>query len=360
MTELDQQIQTARRRVVSDGYDMSMGELINLYKHDELVINPAYQRYFRWGESQKTRFIESLLLGIPTPPIFVFQQPSGTWELIDGLQRLSTVLEFVGTLKNGDGNVVGPSRLEGTNLVPALAGTTWDSLPFPQRLDLRRSRIRVEILKKESDEEAKFELFQRLNTGGSHLSAQEVRNCVLVMVNQEFHDWLKKLTEYPSFTTTVVLSEVKKQQQQDMEIALRYIAYRYVPYESGLDVNEYLDQAALQLSQRMAQSDREIEEVNFRKCFDLLATALEGTAFKKWDGERHVGPFLISGFDAIAHGVATNLGDIVNETSAESWIRQRVRDVWQQNIFQSYSGQGVRGTTRLRHLLPFGAEFFKP
>ena len=360
MAELDQQIQTARRRVVSDGYDMSMGELMNLYKDDELVINPAYQRYFRWDDSQKTRFIESLLLGIPTPPIFVFQQPSGTWELIDGLQRLSTVLEFVGTLKNGDGNVVSPSSLEGTNLVPALADITWASLPFSQRLDLRRSRIRVEILKKESDEQAKFELFQRLNTGGSHLSAQEVRNCVLVMINQEFHDWLKKLTEYDSFATTVVLSELKKQQQQDMEIALRYIAYRHVPYESGLDVNEYLDQAALQLAQRMTRSDREVEEEKFRQCFDLLATALDGTAFKKWDGKRHVGPFLISGFDAIAHGVATNLRNIVDETRAESWIRQRVREVWQQEIFQNYSGQGVRGTTRLKHLLPFGAGFFEP
>ncbi len=220
---------------------MSVGELINLYKDHELVINPAYQRYFRWDSSQKTRFIESLLLGIPILPIFVFQQPNGTWELIDGLQRLSTVLEFVGTLKNGDGNDVRPSSLGGTNLVPALAGITWYSLPFPQRLDLRSSRIRVEILKKKGDDEAKFELLQRLNTGGSHLVPQEVRNCVLVMINQDFHDWLEKLTETNSFMRTVVLSELKLEQRQDMEIALRYIAYRYVPYQSGLDVNEYLD-----------------------------------------------------------------------------------------------------------------------
>ena len=87
MTELEQQIETASRQIVSDGYDMSVGELISLYKEKELIINPSYQRLFRWEESQKTKFIESLLLGIPIPPIFVFQKADGIWELIDGLQR---------------------------------------------------------------------------------------------------------------------------------------------------------------------------------------------------------------------------------------------------------------------------------
>lgn len=359
VTQLREEIETARRRVVSDGYDMSVGELISLYRDRELVINPIYQRYFRWTDSQKTRFIESLLLGIPTPPIFVFQQAGGIWELIDGLQRISTVLEFVGELRRDD-KLVDPSSLEGTNLVPSLSEVTWDSLPMPQRLDIRRSRMRVEILKKESDEEAKFELFQRLNTGGTHLTDQEVRNCVLVMVNQEFHDWLRRLTEHGSYCTTVALSDVKKQQQQDMEIALRYVAYRHVPYVSGLDVNEYLDRAALTLARKMTVDQRAAEETTFRQTFDLLHSALSDGAFKKWDGIRHVGAFSVSGFDAIAHGVASNLDQIVAIANGDSWLRERARSVWQEEEFQKNSGQGVRGTTRLKHVLPFGAAFFRP
>ena len=359
MTPLEQQIEAARRRVVSDGYDMSVGELVSLYKDSELVINPIYQRYFRWTESQKTRFIESLLLGIPTPPIFVFQQSGGVWELIDGLQRISTVLEFVGELRRENG-VMAPSSLEGTNLVPSLADVTWESLPMSLRLGIRRSRMRVEILKKESDEEAKFELFQRLNTGGTNLSDQEVRNCVLVMVNQEFHDWLRRLTEYESYCKTVALSPVKQQQQQDMEIALRYVAYRHVPYVSGLDVNEYLDQAALKLARQMTGDRRTTEELAFRKTFDLLDVALSSRAFKKWDGSKHVGAFSVSGFDAIAHGVASNLERIAELADTKAWLRARARAVWQEEEFQKNSGQGVRGTTRLKHLLPFGETFFRP
>ncbi len=116
----------------------------------------------------------------------------------------------------------------------------------------------------------------------------------------------------------------------------------------------------MQLAKQMTESDRETEEVNFCKCFYLLETALNSEAFKKWDGERHVGPFFISGFDAIAHGVAKNLENIVNKTDAESWIQERVREMWQHDIFTKYSVQGVRGTTSLKHLLPFGEEFFKP
>src|SRR5262249_30020272 len=156
---------------------------INLYKNAELTINPEFQRLFRWDLSQKTRFVESLLLGIPIPPFFVFQTRGGTWELVDGLQRMSTVLEFVGELKNATGDVQPYSVLEGTDLLPSLADKYWkplneddpQALSVEQQLQIKRVRVRLEILRKESDEDAKFELFQRLNTGGSPLSPQEVR-----------------------------------------------------------------------------------------------------------------------------------------------------------------------------------------
>ena len=93
---IQQEIADARQKIVKDGFDMSIGELIRIYEKKELIINPVYQRSFRWDESRKTRFIESLILGIPIPPIFVFTDEDGRWELIDGLQRLSTMFQFAG------------------------------------------------------------------------------------------------------------------------------------------------------------------------------------------------------------------------------------------------------------------------
>ncbi|EMV0255521.1 DUF262 domain-containing protein [Vibrio cholerae] len=115
---LEKEIQKARKEIVSDGYDMSLGEIVNLYRENELKINPDFQRLFRWDVTRKTRFIESILLGIPIPPIFVFQDKDGNWELIDGLQRLSTILEFTGVLKDSEGKRIEPSTLEGTKFLP--------------------------------------------------------------------------------------------------------------------------------------------------------------------------------------------------------------------------------------------------
>src|ERR1017187_9529736 len=100
---------------------MSIGAIINLYRAGELTINPQFQRLFRWEPEQKTRFIESILLGIPVPPIFVYTDQRGTWELIDGLQRLSTIFQFVGELRPPPGQEKGgPLMLSGTNFLPDL------------------------------------------------------------------------------------------------------------------------------------------------------------------------------------------------------------------------------------------------
>jgi hypothetical protein len=95
---LESEIEAARRKVNTDEYGMSIGEIITMYEKNELVINPSFQRVFRWENHQKSKFIESILLGIPIPPLFVFETKDGQWELIDGLQRISTILEFMGLL----------------------------------------------------------------------------------------------------------------------------------------------------------------------------------------------------------------------------------------------------------------------
>ena len=159
---LSDEVKAARTEIVADGYEMSIGEVMNLYRDKELFITPEFQRLFRWDVSRKTKFIESLLLGIPIPPIFVFQRDDGVWELVDGLQRLSTIFEFTGILKNEDGDIQALSTLEGTRYLPSLTGTRWESdddeksLPGHLQIEIKRARLRVEILKKESDPAAKF------------------------------------------------------------------------------------------------------------------------------------------------------------------------------------------------------------
>jgi len=160
---LQEEIDKMRPEIRSDHYSMSIGEWISLYEDESINLHPEFQSFFRWTSSQKTRLIESILLGIPIPPIFVSQREDGVWDVVDGLQRLSTIYEFVGKLKDEDKNLLEPLVLDETDYLKNLKGKKWEdtddsinSLTPAQRLLIKRAKIGANILLRESDEIAKY------------------------------------------------------------------------------------------------------------------------------------------------------------------------------------------------------------
>ena len=152
MSTLSERIKNLKKEIATDSYSMSIGELINLYVDQEMDIHPKFQRLFRWTAYQKTRFIESVMLNIPIPPIFVSQNEDGIWDVVDGVQRLSTIFQFVGKLTGEKDELVEPLVLKGTKALPELEGISWDavndsskSLPQDLKLDFKRSKIVVNI-----------------------------------------------------------------------------------------------------------------------------------------------------------------------------------------------------------------------
>ena len=176
---LAEEIASAQRSVKTDAYQMSIGEIVSMYENHEIVIDPDFQRLFRWDIGQKSKLIESLLLGIPLPSIFVYERENASWELIDGLQRISTILEFMGKLRSPDGGLCPPSVLEATKYLPSLHNAVWErsnvvpdvavgdqiEIDRSHQLLIRRARMGVEILKRPSDNLTKFDLFQRRDAG---------------------------------------------------------------------------------------------------------------------------------------------------------------------------------------------------
>ena len=140
---LEDEVTNARKRVSRDGYDMSFGELASLYERGEKYLFSQNTSVCAYGTKHKKRdFIEFVLLNIPIPPIFVFADKNGKWELVDGLQRVATILESIGTLKEPDGKEVEPFICEGTSLLPSLAGMRWkageggDATQLPEKLQV--------------------------------------------------------------------------------------------------------------------------------------------------------------------------------------------------------------------------------
>ena len=259
---LDDQIASARKKVHREGYDMSFGELASMYSRDEMVINPEYQRLFRWEPDKKTSFIESLLLNIPIPPIFVFTDNKGKWELVDGLQRVSTVFETMGILNDAEGNLLPPLICGETNMLSHLAGKRWQmedisGAPAPedeffnqaQQLSIRRSRIRVEILDQFTDAEVKFELFQRLNTGGTNLSEQEVRNCTIASMSDKEYKRILKMSTYQNFVNMTDVGKNRENRQYRIDLVVRFLVLRNFDYQPGTDVHKYLDRGIINILQ---------------------------------------------------------------------------------------------------------------
>jgi hypothetical protein len=351
---------------------MSVGEIVAMYEGHEITIDPEFQRLFRWEIGQKSKLIESLLLGIPIPSIFVFEKEDGTWELIDGLQRVSTILEFMGRLREGD-NLRAPSILESTKYLPSLHNTVWEKtdrilgvpeeeqVPLDKSLQLavRRSRIAVEILKRPSDDQTKYDLFQRLNAGGTQANPQELRNCIIIMVNGEYYKALKGAAESHVFQQLISVTPDQIEKQRHMELAIRFLAHSLVPYDGKLDVEEYIDESAVALAKE-GHAKHAVELIE--GTFATLYRAAGENALRRFENGAHSGRVGLVSLEAIAVGIARNLPQItaLGDIESNAFVKEKIETFWQQPQVASFTSPGLRGTVRIQRTVPFGDEWFRP
>ena len=367
---LKDEIAARRAEIHSDGYPMSIGELINLYEGEELDIHPEFQRFFRWTDEQRSRLVESILLGIPIPSIFVSQREDGVWDVIDGLQRLSTIFQLVGILKDQEGDLEDPLQLTKTRYLPSLEGLTWDgdggsgTIGVENQRLIKRSKLDVKIILRESTESSKYELFQRLNTGGATLSDQELRNVILITVNNKAYHWFTELAGDSNFKACTALSDSQYERQYDVELVVRFVTLRKLN-TAGLrsigDIGEFLTDKSVDLAEpNTFMKIRRREEDAFRFTFASLAKELGGKSFRRFDMERddHIGRFLISGFEAIAIGLGYSYERNVKSRKTQDIVGIAKR-VWQEPQFVQDSGSGVRASTRISSIIPLGRKLFQ-
>ena len=246
---LAQQISEKSKDISTETLQMSIGEIVNMYKDGDLDIHPEFQRFYRWSDSQKSKLIESILLNIPIPAIFVSQKEDGIWDVVDGLQRLSTILEFVGEYKSSEDKKLPPLKLQGTKLLSKLKNVYYDDFPDKDNdgvcLDpeikryFKRSKLLFIVIRKESDATGKYEIFQRLNTGGSSLSDQEVRNCLMVMENPQRFDLIEQASKYENFQNTLRLSDSDYEKRFDLELMVRFLCLKNTTIEEIRSITNF-------------------------------------------------------------------------------------------------------------------------
>lgn len=361
---LQEEIEKKSKEIKTDGYPMSIGELASIYQEGELDIHPEFQRFFRWDESQKSKLIESILLGIPIPPIFVSQNIKGIWDVIDGVQRLSTIFEFMGILKNENKEQIPAAKLRETKFLPSLKDKYWkenygeDSLNAIQRRYIKRSKLDIKIIEKNSDSTAKYELFQRLNTGGTHLSPQEMRNCLLVMINKDFYRIIKEMNENKDFQECIPLSDNSLDKQDDMELIVRFIVARHCNFEeikSNENIHEYFTEEIMKIAED-GLINLEKDKENFIKTFEYLNKLLGENTFVKYyaDEQRFKRGISITSFEAIALGVSKNIESLRQKSFDE--IINKIKKIYSHKTYKT--SLKYRPIKRFKKLSLFSMDYF--
>ncbi|MFC1416643.1 DUF262 domain-containing protein [Streptacidiphilus cavernicola] len=363
---LESQINEYRRQIATDSYPMSIGELSNLYRDGEIDIHPEFQRIFRWRDSQKSRLVESILLGIPLPSIFVAQNEKGVWDVVDGVQRLSTIFQFMGILKDDQGNLFEPLVCTDAPFLRELEGCTYESingtdksLTPTQRLDFKRARVDMKIIKRESDNRAKYDLFQRLNSFGTVATEQELRNCLLVSMSKKHFDWLVDVSSDANFLDTLDLPSRLIDERYHMELALRFVFLRSISPPKLASIRNIGDFLTEELVDFADYSDKKltVEMKVFKKTFAILMEAGGAEMLRRWNHAKAKpeGSFSLSAFEALALGIAYHLP---GTTPTASGVRLRQVELWSDPQFSAGHATGLRGDQRMKKAIPFGRTLF--
>lgn len=343
---LEEQIAFRVGEVRTDSFDMSFGEIANLHVNAELIIQPEYQRLFRWSTQQKSHLIESILLELPVPQIFVIENQDGVLELIDGLQRVSTILQFM----EPTSIKLPPLRLEGCSLIDQLNGLTFGDLPLSLRLRLKRSPIRTVVIKKQSQGFLRYEMFKRLNTGGSNLEPQEIRNCSARMVGEagiNFYNFLVELSLSEDFAACAeYLPQTDKEQKGTEELVLRFFAAKNFREMFRGSVRDWLDNYMEGILLDHQVFDYPAERDVFLRTLWLARKKLGDTAFLRYRGEVPIGSLPPAYFEAISMGILASYDQILDKAPAA--LRSKITELVQSEVFRAVTGPGANSREKLK------------
>lgn len=309
--DLVQEVASALKQAHTTSFDLSFNEILDMHVAGELNIAPDYQRLFRWSEGQRSRLIESLLLEMPVPPIFVIEDDANHYQLIDGLQRISSYLHLRGQLDapHLPDNPVAKGdflRLEDCDIVTALNGKTYADLPTSLQIRLKRAFIRVEVVRKESDPRFKYHMFKRLNTGGERLSEQQIRNATIRMIGNEMPNFLSELATQADFKSCIGnLTQERFLSGYDEELVLRFFALKNNISDFKHDVADFLTEYMEGVAKGEIPFDYAAELDTFKRTFAVLTASLAEYSFSYFSKRagRLANAFGIYHFESVAIGI---------------------------------------------------------
>ncbi len=327
---------------------LSVGEIIRYYEKNRINISPDYQRTYKWDNEKKSRFIESLILGLPIPPIFALKEEDMNgelkYEIIDGLQRISTILEFVGVLKEN----VNENKLDkiiGADILKELNGLNYENISPTNMGFVFESSALVFMNLKTIVPKMKYETFKRLNTGGVSLEPQEIRNNVLSLRGKEKY---RELIEKNKILQFNFLSKKDIKNRKDIELFLEFNLIS--------EYQEFMEKFKIE-TQNMDTKDKTFEllldmyseNVSIEKLIDMIEEYKEFLEmckefkFKKYDKNKKeiTGQFINQYFE---------IASFMYFKNKEYLTEENFKKMFDKTYEQFYRSRGLNNPPALRRL----------
>lgn len=230
---------------------LSIFEFLRKLTKGQIIVDPEFQRNLVWKQEQQCRFIESIILSIPLPPLYVNQDINGKYIIIDGRQRPLTLSTFM------------PDKGEGFRLIdlkalPRLNGLCFKELSSDIQTTIEDKQLRLYIIKPSVPIEVVYDIFNRINTGGTQLNRQEIRNCIY---KGKATRLLKELSEKEYFKQAID-NGISPNRMKDREAILRYLAFKIMDYQEDYknEMDSFLGKAIEKLNKMNDSEFKELEK----------------------------------------------------------------------------------------------------
>jgi len=267
-------IENDKRKLIWQAKDFSIREFHTMKNDGELMLQPEYQRNFVATDQIASKLIESILLDVPIPVIYLAEEMDGNFSVIDGQQRLTSFLSFI----EGSFPDARPFKLSSLKVLPELNRKLFKDLDEEQKKKIRSTTIHSIIIKRESNPDIKFEIFERLNTGSTKLNEDEIRNTVY---RGSYIQLLADLSENPTFHQLIKKDNFRKRMIY-RGMVLRFLAISeksYLNYKSSM---KQFCNKELRDNRNLTTEKAKEYKARFEHCLDLVKIVFGDTAFRRY------------------------------------------------------------------------------
>jgi len=262
------------RKIIWQPKDFSLREFLSMKQDGDLDLQPEYQRKYVASTKIASRLIESILMDVPIPVIYLAEEKNGTYSVIDGQQRLTSFLSFItGKFPNGE-----LFKLSGLTVFKELNRKSFNDLDKELQNKIKTTTIHTIVIKKESNEDVKFEIFERLNTGSTALNEDEIRNTVY---RGNYIKLLAELENNPTFDKLVQKDNFKNRMIYRGMI-LRFFALTEKSYLNYKPSMKQFCNKELRDNRFISEEKQKEYKERFNHCIDLVKIVFGETAFRRY------------------------------------------------------------------------------